>query len=395
MCSPSRPAGRNNFKIAIICALPLEFDAVTLLFDEFWDEDGDPYGRAPGDMNTYTTGRIGNQNVVLVVPPSIGNNSAASAAASFRSSYGCLKLALLFGICGGVPKIGSDEVLLGDVIISKTLVQYNFGRQFLETFVTKNTIDDSLGRANRDIRGLITNLETELGRERLQDKAAKHLQHLQNAAARKRRRANYHPPGAAEDKLFAPDYAHQHRKSCDLCAAEGGSFCEAAARTSCVDFGCDGSKLISRKRLQAEEGTTGDDTRFPQIFIGRIASGDMVMKSGKHRDQIAAAHNVIAFEMEGAGAWDEVPCVVVKGVCDYADSHKNKDSQDYAAATAASVARAMLEWYVVGDGSVTRALGAGQERGSGGGRTISNNSFGNNIQIMQGDLHGNLGFGQF
>ena len=28
--------------------------------------------------------------------------------------------------------------------------------------------------------------------------------------------------------------------------------------------------------------------------------------------------------MEGAGDWDEMPCIVVKGVCDYADCHKHK-----------------------------------------------------------------------
>ncbi len=28
--------------------------------------------------------------------------------------------------------------------------------------------------------------------------------------------------------------------------------------------------------------------------------------------------------MEGAGVWDEVPYIVIKGICDYADSHKNK-----------------------------------------------------------------------
>jgi len=55
---------------------------------------------------------------------------------------------------------------------------------------------------------------------------------------------------------------------------------------------------------------------------------------------------VIAFEMEGAGIWDEVPSIVVKGVCDYADSHKNKDWQDYAAATAASACKAILEKYI-------------------------------------------------
>lgn len=390
MASLPRPESRDDFKVAIICALPREFDAVTLLFDEFWDEDDDSYGRAPGDTNTYTTGRIGKHDVVLVVLPNMGNNSAAAAAASFRSSYGSLKLALLVGVCGGVPIIEKDEVLLGDVVISKTLIQYDFGRQFLGTFVAKTTVEDSLGRANRDIRGLVASLESEHGRERLQDKAARHLRSLQSAAVRKRRRANYCDPGPTKDKLFASHYVHRHQKDCDLCATEGTSYCEGAAHASCAELGCDESKLVSRKRLQVEEAMVGDGARSPQIFFGRIASGNTVMKSGKHRDQAAAAHNVIAFEMEGAGAWDEVPCIVVKGVCDYADSHKNKDWQDFAAATAASVARAVLERYVVDDGSVTQARAAHGELRSRGGRTISNNSFGNHTQIMQGDIYGNM-----
>jgi nucleoside phosphorylase len=67
------------------------------------------------------------------------------------------------------------------------------------------------------------------------------------------------------------------------------------------------------------------------------------MKSGQDRDKIAKRQGVIAFEMEGAGVWDEVPCIVVKGVCDYADSHKNKIWQDFAAATAASATKALLD----------------------------------------------------
>ncbi|KAH7118066.1 hypothetical protein B0J13DRAFT_532904 [Dactylonectria estremocensis] len=55
---------------------------------------------------------------------------------------------------------------------------------------------------------------------------------------------------------------------------------------------------------------------------------------------------ILAFEMEGAGIWDEVPCIVVKGVCDYTDSHKNKSWQAFAAATAASVAKALLAQYI-------------------------------------------------
>ncbi|KAL6407295.1 zinc finger protein [Ilyonectria robusta] len=89
------------------------------------------------------------------------------------------------------------------------------------------------------------------------------------------------------------------------------------------------------------------------------------MKSGKDRDRIAAAHNLTAFEMEGAGVWEEVPCIVVKGVCDYADSHKNKKWQDFAAATAASVARAILERYFVNYEPQAQALKAPDAQGNG------------------------------
>jgi nucleoside phosphorylase len=70
------------------------------------------------------------------------------------------------------------------------------------------------------------------------------------------------------------------------------------------------------------------------------------MKSGQHRDEIAKREKVIGFEMEGAGVWDNIPCIIIKGVCDYADSHKNKSWQAYAAATGASAAKAFLEYWM-------------------------------------------------
>lgn len=80
-----------------------------------------------------------------------------------------------------------------------------------------------------------------------------------------------------------------------------------------------------------------------------MASGDSVMKSAIHRDEIAKSHNVIAFEMEGAGIFESLPCLIIKGVCDYADSHKNKKWQDYAAVTAACVMKTLLKWYPSSD----------------------------------------------
>lgn len=46
--------------------------------------------------------------------------------------------------------------------------------------------------------------------------------------------------------------------------------------------------------------------------------------------------------MEAAGLMDNFPCLVIRGICDYSDSHKNKRWQEYAAATAAAYAKELL-----------------------------------------------------
>ena len=89
--------------------------------------------------------------------------------------------------------------------------------------------------------------------------------------------------------------------------------------------------------------TDTEGTRKPSIHFGRVASGDTVMKCGQHRDDIAEREKIIAFEMEGAGMWECLPTVVIKSVCDYADSHKSKKWQGYAAVTAAACTKAFLE----------------------------------------------------
>ena len=93
------------------------------MFDDFWEKD-DTYGKAGGDSNAYTTGRIGGHNVVLVFMPGMGKGHSASVTASLRSSFEEIRLGLVVGICGGVPSAPDDgkEILLGDVIISTGIV---------------------------------------------------------------------------------------------------------------------------------------------------------------------------------------------------------------------------------------------------------------------------------
>ncbi|OLN96505.1 hypothetical protein CCHL11_00580 [Colletotrichum chlorophyti] len=326
-----------------------------LAFDEFWDENDDFFGRARGDPNQYTTGRIGKHNVVMALLPNMGTTTAASALASFRSSYTELKLAILVGICGGVPGLGTEtEVLLGDVIISKTVVQYDFGRQYPDKFTPKDTLDDNLGRPNKDIRSLLAKLETDRTFDLLHRNAAEILTRIQQAAAQpgRRTRTRYPYPGAAQDKLFSPDYLHRHRVQED-CGCDESGVCDTAPDASCNELQCDVAHLVPRERLEIKkrlelEGNIAK-AQEPQIFIGRVGSGNTVMKSGTHRDSIAKQHGLTAFEMEAAGVWDEAPCVVVKGVCYYADSHKNKKWQTFAAATAASTMKALLKLYIQTD----------------------------------------------
>lgn len=399
MAQFTQPASRDEFRVAIICALTVEADAIVLLFDQFWDEEGDIFGRADGDNNSYITGRLGKHNVVLAMLPVMGTNSAASATASLRSSYGSLRLVFLVGICGGVPRIEDDDVFLGDVVVSKAIVQYDFGRQHPEHFQVKNTVEDSLGRANKDIRAMLAHLEINHVKEKLQTKSAAYMKQLQSADKKKRGKQKYDYPGITQDKLYISEYIHRHAEQCLVCGKL--DTCEKAASTPCADLGCEEAKLVKRDIPFQNDGDF-----ISNIFIGRIGSSNTVMRSGKDRDEIAGRHNLIAFEMEGAGAWDEVPCLVVKGVCDYADSHKNKQWQPYAAATAASVTKAILDRQIVTDGA-QRPVAAQPIAGEGSyallailcklmtvaaqgkgnsTRSVSGNTFGNNVRIFQGDM---------
>jgi hypothetical protein len=74
-----------------------------------------------------------------------------------------------------------------------------------------------------------------------------------------------------------------------------------------------------------------------------IASGNQVIKSGWKRNQISRElGGVLCFEMEAAGLMNEFPCVVIRGICDYADAHKNKEWQEYAAAVAAAYTKELI-----------------------------------------------------
>ncbi|KAE8340565.1 hypothetical protein BDV24DRAFT_175256 [Aspergillus arachidicola] len=320
---------QSQFGVGIICALPLEATAVSALFDTEWDSH--PYSKAVGDTNAYSTGSIGRHNVVLVHMAGMGKIAAATAAANLRASFEGVQLAIVVGICGAIPhrKQPDMEIHLGDVIISEGLVQYDFGRRYSSNqFARKDTPRDNLPRPSPEIRAGLAKLQVEQGRRALHERT---LWHLSDLREKLYGIATY--PGATEDKLFEPIYRHKHHVAwaCVDCV-KNDDVCDSAIKLTCDHLQCDESNLVPRQRLS--------EPFKPAIHFGLIASGDTVMKSGVDRDSIAARDQVIAFEMEGAGVWELFRSVlVIKAACDYADSHKSKNWQGYAAATAAAATK--------------------------------------------------------
>ncbi|KAF3226301.1 hypothetical protein TWF106_000796 [Orbilia oligospora] len=91
-------------------------------------------------------------------------------------------------------------------------------------------------------------------------------------------------------------------------------------------------------------GSTSARTRPACVHYGLIASGNKVIKDAECRDEIdiCLGGDVLCIEMEAAGLLN-FPYIPIRGICDYADSQKNDDWQQYAAAAAAGYARELLE----------------------------------------------------
>ncbi|KAF7118018.1 hypothetical protein CNMCM5793_007387 [Aspergillus hiratsukae] len=322
-----RPTSRDEIEIAIVCALPLEVSAVEASLDETYSRLCNGHMKDYRDMNAYTIGRIGKHNIVLCPMPGIGKVSAAGVATNLRFSFPNIRLALLVGICGGVPfpSNSAPEILLGDVLISDRVVEYDFGTQYPGGFERKHRGEESLGRPNREIRTLLSALASSTVHGQFKEKMNKHLDTIQAQDKR------WMCPDSADVPLESSNRYRYQTNDLHCNCANGNS-------VNCSRLGCAKTHLSRRGSHENPHNIS--------VHIGTFGCADRVMKSGKHRDLLAKNEGVIGIEMEGAGVWGNVPCVIIKGVCDYADRHKNKVWQRYAAATAAAAAKAFLECWV-------------------------------------------------
>jgi nucleoside phosphorylase len=297
----------GDYTVGWICALPTEMAAAVGMLDSRHD----PLPQHSHDDNNYTLGSIGAHNVVIACLPVTGTNSAAIVATRMLSTFTSVRFGLMVGIGGGAPSPKVD-IRLGDVVVSKPgvrsggVIQYDFGK----------TIQDGkfvhTGSLNRPPDVLLNAVASLQARHMMEDpELPKYLS--QSISNHPRLRKNFIYQGAENDTLFAAEYNH-----------EGDD-------TECTD--CDISRSTPRPPR---------DETDPEIHYGVIASGNQVMRDGSTREKVRKQQNILCFEMEAAGLMDNFPCLVIRGICDYADSHKNKRWQPYAAATAAAYAKELL-----------------------------------------------------
>jgi nucleoside phosphorylase len=350
----SPPETREGFEVAIFCALGHEHDAVRFICDRLWSDENIELGKAAGDKNEYNIGLIGKHSVVLVQLPHMGKEAAATAAAFLRMSYPRVRLALLVGICGGTPKnVEGQEVMLGDVIISHEIVQYDFGRLYSHGVDIRDTTKHI--KSDPHISAFVERLQSGDSWRRLNEHVVQHLEDLRH----RDKDGKYKHPGFSTDILFEPKSRHKHHQAterdcaCGECKSRWQPVCEEAQNKSCTELGCNQNEQIRRdlsgRIKQAAKAGRAYEARIPVLHFGVMGCGDLVIKCAEHRDQIAKRVGAIAFEMESAGICQTFAGVVIKAVCDYADSHKNKSWQFYAAATAAAATKALLEQFTPSD----------------------------------------------
>ncbi|KAL3446078.1 nucleoside phosphorylase domain-containing protein [Aspergillus insuetus] len=315
MSSTTRELKLDAYQVAWVCALDCELNASKAMFDEVHTRH-----QPEEDENIYTLGRIGNHNVVMV-GAGVGTNAAADAAANMVRSFPKIRFGLMVGVGGGVPKPPNNDPLrdirLGDVVVSKPygdrggVVQYDKGkwveyRQF--------QISGHLNKPPKVLLNAIREIQYQHG-----DAIDKrHMDTYINDAishfsTRPRLKGTFDRPTTA-DRLFQADAVHPKREQEDC-------------------LGCDGLPTVQRRARNMPD---------PEVHYGLIASGNAVMRSARDRDELRDKEGVTCFEMEAAGLMDTFPCLVIRGICDYSDSHKNKDWQSYAALAAAAYAKDLL-----------------------------------------------------
>lgn len=287
--------------IGIIVALPEEFDAMRTMISS----ENRYRAQGPGGGREYLLGDIlsvrkGIHQVVIAQTMDMGNTSAASRVSKMLMDFDGLDAIIMCGIAGGVPNPADSQehVRLGDIVVSnrKGVVQYDFGKQNGRVFEGRHAPRPPSARLLEAVQMLE---QDKLSGQRPWDS------HLRN--------------GLAARSLTIPD------ASTDV--------------------------ILNAKGDRLEHPVVA--AAAPRVFLGPIASANVVQGDFRKRDQLRDQHKVKAVEMEGYGVadatweYEKAGYLVVRGICDYCDARTKHLQTDvwkrYAAMAAAAYVRALIE----------------------------------------------------
>ena len=284
----------NNATIGIITALPKEYAAVKkMLLDTT-----EVFNKERNNGERYLLGKVhsadGDMHTVALMMCGEGNNKAALRCTEMINFFPSIKAIVMCGIAGGVPfpERILDHVRLGDIVVSTHVLQYDYGKKKEDSWEPKTV---PIGCST-----LFQRVFQKMQADEYEDKVDWH-QYIDRFGNEKFKKPDLH-----SDKLYAAD----------------------------------------GKEIEHPEDLTR--TEYPKVHYGLIASGNIVLKDPKLRDQLRDKYGIKAVEMEGSGITDaafdgKVDFTIVRGICDYCDNHKNDTWQEYAALIAAAYTISLIE----------------------------------------------------
>jgi nucleoside phosphorylase len=293
----------SEYTIGWVSTLPLDDRAARTMLDKLYLVI---HHNSPETL-WFTFGRVGSHNVVMTYP---GSHGVSSAVREMRDIFSSIKFVFMVGTGGGVPG-GRDDIRLGDVVVSQPdgkhrgVVQHDL----------ENTEDESsrsTGHPN-PLSGL--NLSV-LDQIRDEVNQGAHPDHRERFNAKTSMREYSRPPDQ-RDLLFNNAYYH------------------VAGNYDCTS--CDSKQTIERPERRLGNAAV-------KIHHGTIVSSKQVVEDARTRETMAEEYGdqVLCFEQGAVGLEIDFPCIVIRGISDYCDSHRNNEWREYASGNAAAYTRNLL-----------------------------------------------------
>lgn len=298
----------SEFTVGWITAIQSEFLAARVALDEEYSDY--PFIQID-DCNTYTLGRIGKFNVVIATLPagSYGTQSTIRVADGLKATFPFVKTVLMVGVAGGAPTVQND-VRLGDVVVGTKVIPYDF----VKVYPHGSVFNGAIYTSSHFLLSGTQKLEYDIASGKIDLDRIISTTFVQSEQLRD----IFRRPEDDSDRLYPSRYRHNDA-SCEC--------------------------LNDRPRGQIGLVTRLDRKDYDRIKVhrGAIGAADKVIKDATTRDDLIRQFQIFCVEMESAALVDRFTNFLpIRGICDYADSHKNKQWQGYAAAAAAVYAKCLL-----------------------------------------------------